>query len=103
MFIAFGVIALWFGRNLELGTSVRMGPGYVPHTLADIMMFLGTIVSLIPLFANASAAEKKAIWIPTGVAAVVFIAVARIYASSLGSPWIAQLSSDWLLLVSTTG
>ena len=103
MFIAFGVIALWFGRNLALGTSVRMGPGYVPHTLADIMMVLGTIVALIPLFANASAPEKKAIWIPTAAASVVFIVAARVYASSLGSPWIAQLSSDWLLLVSTTG
>jgi hypothetical protein len=103
MFIAFGVIALWFGRNLALGTSVRMGPGYVPHTLADIMMVLGTIVALIPLFANASAQEKRAVWIPTAAASVVFIVVARLYASSLGSPWIAQLSSDWLLLLSTTG
>ena len=34
MFIAFGLGALWFGRHLQMGTTVRMGPGYVPHMLA---------------------------------------------------------------------
>ena len=32
MFIAFGMVALYFGRNLQMGTTVRMGPGFVPHT-----------------------------------------------------------------------
>ena len=104
MFIAFGLTALWFGRNLALGTTVRMGPGYVPHTLAEIMMVLGTIVSLVPLFANAGQREKQAIWIPTGVAAVLFILAGRyVLPSLLPSPWVERLSSDWLLLLSTTG
>jgi hypothetical protein len=104
MFIAFGLTALWFGRNLALGTTVRMGPGYVPHTLAEIMMVLGTIVSLLPLFTNAGKAEKQAIWIPAGVAALLFILAGRFILPSLStSPWVERLSSDWLLLLSTTG
>lgn len=47
MFIAFGLGALYFGRNLAQGTTVRMGPGYVPHMLAYIMCFLGFIIALL--------------------------------------------------------
>ena len=104
MFIAFGLIALWLGRNLALGTTVRMGPGYVPHTLAEIMMVLGTIVSLIPLFKNAGQPEKQAVWIPAGIAALLFILAGRYLLPSLSpSPFVARMSADWLLLVSTTG
>ena len=49
MFIAFGLAALWFGRNLAMGTTVRMGPGYVPHMLAYIMMVLGLIIAVVAL------------------------------------------------------
>lgn len=49
MFIAFGLAALWFGRHLAMGTSVRMGPGYVPHMLAYIMMVLGLIIAVVAL------------------------------------------------------
>ena len=104
MFIAFGLIALWFWRNLALGTTVRMGPGYVPHSLAEIMMVLGTVVSLLPLFKNAGHTEKQAVWIPAGIAALLFILAGRYLLPSLSpSPLVARLSDDWLLLVSTTG
>ncbi len=49
MFIAFGLLALYFGRNLAMGTTVRMGPGYVPHMLAYIMMALGGIIVVVAL------------------------------------------------------
>ena len=101
MFIAFGLVALWFGRHLALGTSVRMGPGYVPHMLADIMMVLGTIISLVPLYANASTREKETVWAPVGGAAVVLILAIR-YVLPLPAS-LAQLGSDWLLLVAVVG
>lgn len=47
MFIGFGLGALYFGRNLAPGTTVRMGPGYVPHMLAYIMCFLGFIIAAV--------------------------------------------------------
>ena len=57
MFIVFGLIALWFGRNLAMGTSVRMGPGYVPHMLAYIMMVLGLIIAVVALYAGGEPVE----------------------------------------------
>jgi hypothetical protein len=50
MFIAFGLGALYLGRHLAVGTTVRMGPGWVPHALSYIMLVLGSIISVIALF-----------------------------------------------------
>ena len=41
MFIGFGLIALYFGQKLALGTPVRMGPGYVPRMLSLILSGVG--------------------------------------------------------------
>lgn len=49
MFIAFGLAALHFGAKLQMGTPVRMGPGYVPHMLAYILLGLGGIISVLAL------------------------------------------------------
>ena len=101
MFIAFGLTALWLGRHLALGTSVRMGPGWVPHMLAEIMMLLGTCISLVPLYANATTREKETIWAPVGVAALALIAAIRLVLPLPAS--LAQLGTDWLLLIAAVG
>ena len=44
MFIAVGVIGLYLGRNYPMGTSLRMGPGYLPNVLCYILIALGAIV-----------------------------------------------------------
>jgi hypothetical protein len=97
MFIAFGLVALWFGRHLALGTSVRMGPGYVPHMLADIMMILGAAISLVPLYSNASKRERETIWAPVGGAMLALILAVR-YVLPVPAG-LAQLQTDWLFLV----
>jgi hypothetical protein len=103
MFIAFGLTALYFGGHLALGTPVRMGPGYVPHKLACIMLFLGGVISLVPLFVTARRTEKEAIWIPVGVAAVLFIPAVHYLVPMLASPpaWLAALAGDWFQLIAT--
>ncbi len=58
MFIGFGLIALYFGQKLALGTTVRMGPGYVPRMLALIMMGLGVVICVVALVTNAELVEK---------------------------------------------
>ena len=58
MFIAFGLLALYYGQKLAIGTSVRMGPGYVPHMLALIMMGLGAIISVTALITGSEPVEK---------------------------------------------
>jgi hypothetical protein len=103
MFITFGLTAMYFGGHLALGTPVRMGPGYVPHKLACIMLVLGGIISLVPLFLTARRTEKEAIWVPVGVASVLFIPAVHyltpLYASP--PPWLAQLAGDWFQLIAT--
>jgi hypothetical protein len=105
MFIIFGLTALYFGNHLALGTPVRMGPGYVPHKLACIMLILGGIISLIPLFGTATRREKEAIWIPVGVAAILFIPGAHYLVPSFDSapPWLVAVAGDWFQLLATAG
>jgi hypothetical protein len=97
MFIAFGLVALWFGRHLALGTSVRMGPGYVPHMLADVMMVLGACIAYTPLYANASKREKETIWAPVGGVMVLLILAVRFVLPLPAS--LERLQADWLFLV----
>ncbi len=44
MFIAFGVLGLLLGKAYPMGTSLRMGPGYLPTVLCWILIVLGAIV-----------------------------------------------------------
>ncbi|HEY6966120.1 MAG TPA: tripartite tricarboxylate transporter TctB family protein [Burkholderiales bacterium] len=45
MFIAFGVFFLVVAQlNYQMGTAVRMGPGYFPTVLGGILAVLGAIV-----------------------------------------------------------
>jgi hypothetical protein len=103
MFIVFGLTALYFGSHLALGTPVRMGPGYVPHKLACIMLVLGAGIALFPLFTTATPAEKQAVWIPVAVAAVVFVPAVHYLVPLLASPpaWLALLARDWFQLIAT--
>jgi len=41
MFMAFGAAALVLGRNLAMGTAVRMGPGYFPAVLGGLLILFG--------------------------------------------------------------
>jgi hypothetical protein len=103
MFIAFGLTAMYFGGHLALGTPVRMGPGYVPHKLACIMLFLGGINRLVPHYVNARRTEKDANLLPVGVAAILFIPADHYLAPLFGlpPPWLAQLAGDWFQLIAT--
>jgi hypothetical protein len=44
MFIAFGVFGLVLGKAYPMGTSLRMGPGYLPTVLCWILIVLGALV-----------------------------------------------------------
>ena len=104
MFIIFGLTALYFGNHLALGTPVRMGPGYVPHKLACIMLILGGIISLAPLYDTATPAEKRAIWIPVGVAVILFIPAAHYLVPLFdAAPWLVAVGGDWFQLLAVAG
>ena len=45
--VAIGAGFFLFGRELEMGTSFRMGPGYFPTILSVLMMLLGAAMVAI--------------------------------------------------------
>lgn len=45
MFIAFGAVGAWVATKYPFGTSVRMGPGYLPVVLSWCMITLGGIIT----------------------------------------------------------
>jgi len=58
MFIGFGLIALYFGQKLALGTPVRMGPGYVPRMLSLTLLGLGAIICIVALVSGSEPVER---------------------------------------------
>jgi hypothetical protein len=75
MFIAFGLLALYFGRNLAVGTTVRMGPGYVPHMLSYIMLVLGLIIAVLALIYGGETTEAPK-WKPITMVTIGIVAFA---------------------------
>lgn len=79
MFIAFGMAALYFGRNLQMGTTVRMGPGYVPHMLAYIMMGLGGIITVMALMTASAEQTEAPKWKPITMVTIGIICFAILF------------------------
>jgi hypothetical protein len=46
MLLIAGIGGLWFGREYEVGTASRMGPGYMPMALSWGLIFFGVIIGL---------------------------------------------------------
>jgi len=99
MFIAFGLTALWFGRHLAMGTTVRMGPGYVPHMLAYIMMVLGLIIAVVALIFGGEPVEAPK-WKPITLVTIGIVVFALLFESTGMFPslvalvFIASLGGD---------
>jgi Tripartite tricarboxylate transporter TctB family len=90
MFIIFGMVALYYGQKLALGTPVRMGPGYVPRMLSFILLSLGSVIVLATLYRQADKREKERYWIPVAAVTVV------VFVFSL-FPWGAAFISENIL------
>lgn len=97
MFIAFGLTALWFGRHLALGTSVRMGPGYVPHMLAYIMMVLGLIIAVVALYGGGEVVEAPK-WKPITMVTIGIVVFALLFETTGMFPSLVAL-----VLISSLG
>ncbi|MFZ5783558.1 MAG: tripartite tricarboxylate transporter TctB family protein [Pseudomonadota bacterium] len=90
MFIIFGMVALYFGQRLALGTAVRMGPGFVPRMLSFILLSLGGIIVLTTLFRTADRREKERYWLPVGVGSLAVFILAM-------TPWGANFIATNIL------
>lgn len=78
MFIGFGLVALYFGQKLALGTPVRMGPGYVPRMLSLIMMSLGAVICIVALVAGGELVEKPK-WKPITLVTIGIVCFALLF------------------------
>lgn len=108
MFIAFGLIALYFGQKLALGTPVRMGPGYVPRMLSLILLGLGVIVCIVALVAGSEPVEKPKLK-PIGLVTVGVICFGLLFERAGLLPalvvliLIASLANDEFKLIEVIG
>jgi hypothetical protein len=59
--ICVGLLFLWFGRELEVGDSFRMGPGYFPTMLSLILLVIGTMIIVQSLMVDAEDSEPD-VW-----------------------------------------
>ena len=110
MFIAFGLTALYFGRNLAVGTTVRMGPGYVPHMLSYIMLVLGFIIAVVALIYGGEKVEAPK-WKPITMVTIGIVIFALLFETTGMFPalvalvFIASLGGDefklWEVIANT--
>jgi hypothetical protein len=49
IFVAMGILAIYLSRDYEMGSALRMGPGYFPTWLGGIMIGFGTVIGLLSL------------------------------------------------------
>jgi hypothetical protein len=80
MFIGFGLLALYFGQNLQIGTAVRMGPGWVPRMLSYILLGLGGLIVLVALITGGEPTEKPK-WKPITLVTIGIICFAALFES----------------------
>lgn len=108
MFIAFGLIALYFGQKLALGTPVRMGPGYVPRMLSLILLGLGALICIVALVAGSEPVEKPK-WKPITLVTIGVVCFALLFERAGLLPalvvliLISSLANDEFKLVEVIG
>jgi hypothetical protein len=59
LFIAFGGLALWLGRDYATGTLAKIGPGFLPVLLSIGLLGVGGILALRALAIEGPAIEKS--------------------------------------------
>src|SRR5262249_61984050 len=58
MYMAFGLIGLWLGRSLEVGTAAAMGAGYFPRLGCRVLIAVGAALALISLMRTGGVPER---------------------------------------------
>ncbi len=57
--ICVGLLFIWFGRELEVGNSFQMGPGYFPTMLSLLLMAIGALTIVQSLILHAEEGEPE--------------------------------------------
>lgn len=108
LFIGFGCFVLYYGQRLAVGTSVRMGPGYVPHMLSYILLALGGIICVMALYSGGETVEAPK-WRPITMVTIGIVAFALLlesfglFPALVALVLIASLGGDEFKLVEVIG
>jgi hypothetical protein len=91
--IAIGLAGLWFGRDYEIGTVARMGPGYMPLMLSLGLLVFGGIIGLRAVTVDGPPIETG-LWYP-GVAILICV---LLFAFLIGSAGLAPATFTVVML-----
>src|SRR5438034_701796 len=58
LYMAFGLLGLWLGRSLEIGTASAMEAGYFPRLVCTLLVALGAALAVISLLRPGEAPER---------------------------------------------
>lgn len=78
MFVGFGLLALYFGQKLALGTPVRMGPGYVPRMLSLVLVGLGILICIVAVVSGSDPVERPK-WKPITLVTIGIVCFALLF------------------------
>ena len=62
LFIAFGCLGLWLGRDYAIGSLSRMGPGFFPMTMSVALIGIGGFLTMRSLVVPGEPVERIALW-----------------------------------------
>jgi putative tricarboxylic transport membrane protein len=58
LYMAFGLLGLWLGRTLEIGTASAMEAGYFPRLVCMLLVALGAALAVTALLQPGEAPER---------------------------------------------
>jgi hypothetical protein len=64
LLVAFGVLGLVLGASLDMGTPLRMGPGFFPRTLSWLLVALGGVIAAQGIVALDAETATRVVWRP---------------------------------------
>jgi hypothetical protein len=64
MFVAFGLLGLWLGRTLEVGTASAMEAGYFPRMVCTLLVAIGAGLAAISWLRGDGETPERGKWRP---------------------------------------
>lgn len=95
LFVGFGALGLWAGRDLTLGTASAMGPGYLPRIVCWLLIIIGVIIGGFGAIHAREDISKPKLWpLVIILAAVVgFAFIAEFFGFVAASVWLLIVGS----------
>jgi putative tricarboxylic transport membrane protein len=75
LFLGFGIAGLWFGRDYPMGSTLRMGPGYMPRLLCWGLVILGVVIALKAVITAGEKIERWH-WRPLAIVSIAVLSFA---------------------------